>query len=121
MKIRKGLVSNSSSSSFAVIGICRWNIGQKKMDEICEALKLNYENEEHGEIHSDLLVVPLQAWGSYEDSVYYFGIDASWAFVSTRMDFEYAVDFFIEMMKDNYGITIQRDDVGFHYGEAGSG
>jgi len=116
MKIRTGLVSNSSSSSFMIVGV------KRNFDDLIEALcpgiwdddsYLYYEG--YGTWKSPSEVISI--YGG--DEPQYIGIDAAKAFVAGET-FQGLRSLFIQEAK-KYGVDIPENKVDLHYGECGNG
>jgi hypothetical protein len=119
MKIRQGFVSNSSSSSFCIIGVTG-DIAKTLARK--EHLSSLYDEEGewdygHGEYwcKSDSI---LKYYGDGEE-VYYAGIDAEELLNSMTVP-EIATEF-TKVCKDALGINVNPEQVKLRYGEVGNG
>lgn len=115
-KIRLGFVSNSSSSSFCIIGTSNKNIISKCL-EVDKIDWSDLENTDYG--YGELKTKKLNYYGTYEeDYPYYAGIEAE-KFLEDKTIPE-AKKYFINYIKENYNETISLKEVEFIYGECGS-
>jgi hypothetical protein len=114
MKIRDGFVSNSSSSSFLIVGVTDPNI----IDKIIKAKDLTRQ-----EIEEEL------NFGFYDGGdIEFLGSDeicyAGTSLDEKEMNLKPLIAIkqeFAEEIKQHYRITIPIDKIGLHYGEVGSG
>jgi len=116
MKYRNGFVSNSSSSSFVIVGVSDDNI----MKQIAEK-DGKFQDGEYQEINCDYGVDDTNAidyYGSYGEP-YYMGID-----ISEKLEKKILPEIrkeFQQKVKEEYGIEIPLDKIKLHYGEVGDG
>lgn len=114
MKCRVGFVSNSSSSSFLIVGITRSDIIKQiaekmgKYDPVTKEYRVEcscgYETGEH-----------FNFYGSYEPE--FIGVDVSEKI--KKIPFEDLKKEFQETIKKNYGIEIHPCYIDLHFGEVG--
>lgn len=123
MKIRNGFVSNSSSSSFCIIGIynveCSWN-----RDSCC--LK-EYDESVYNEFNNLLRTEGEYNYYNFDDSdislygngeATYVGIDCQ-ELIESGKSFDEIRDIFINKMKEFHNIDIPKECVHMYYGETG--
>ncbi len=117
MKIRKGFVSNSSSSSFIIVGVTDSDI----MQQI--AMKDGKFNDgEYTDVECSYGIDSSSSfnyYGSYGEP-YYIGVD-----ISERLNKDVTLselrNEFQKKAKDLYNIDIPIDKIKLHYGEVGDG
>jgi len=114
MKIRSGFVSNSSSSSFCIIGIT----SEQLIDEYVEAAGLDLNNLEEigqGGIYSggyfDLYGNNWEGEGDFD----YAGTDAEE--LLKNMSIPKACKHVQKCLKQIYKLDIPLEEINFHYGE----
>lgn len=107
MKIRIGFVTNSSSSSFIVVGVHNEDVIEqmKKLEK--EEIKCSY-----GCYHGD----HFSFYGNWND-VYYAGLEAS-SLIEQDMKLSEIKNMFMFKCKE-LGIKVSANDVIFEYGEMG--
>jgi hypothetical protein len=119
MKIRKGLVSNSSSSSFCIIGIAG-----DFVDTIAE--RAGFDIDDHYLSYGEWTQVdgkPIEYkdflfLGNYEIDWIGFSAPEKLAEEKTLSEIKHE---FIRAIFENFNISIPFDEVGFYYGEICSG
>jgi len=115
MKTRLGFVSNSSSSSFLIMGVTNQNF----IKDIASKLGLFYDgeyidyNDSYGVVEGEFL----NLYGSCEPS--YIGIDISdkikvTSFNDLKKEFQ-------DNVKNNYNVEIPLEYIDMHFGEVGDG
>jgi len=116
MKYRNSFVSNSSSSSFVIVGISDDVI----MKQIAEQDGKFSEGEYH-DVNCDYGIdesCSINYYGSWGEP-YYMGVD-----ISKKMEEQILPELkkeFQEKVKEEYGLDIPLDKIKLHYGEVGDG
>lgn len=111
MKIRSGFVSNSSSSSFCVIGTT-YNI-----EEIAKKDGINDESFRYGVADGKVLQYHGNGFGEYDDEVI-GGLDA--AKVLETMTIPEAKLHLQKLIKTKFKIDVPLDQISFEFGERGN-
>lgn len=113
MKTRVGFVSNSSSSSFCIIGVDDPDIAMElaKMEGLVDPD--GYTPLGHG--YAVGSVVNIYGY----EKPYWAGIPAEE--LLKKMTIPKAIRHFKALIKEKFHITIPLGDIGFYYGEAGDG
>ena len=121
MKFRNGFVSNSSSSSFLIVGVEDENLVEKLKAASCGDMSeryvesdgsIRYETMEHGVIHAGLI----NFYGSYIlEDCYLSGMPIedlleTMNLAEIRLRFQKCV-------KEKYNINIDMSEICLHYGE----
>jgi hypothetical protein len=114
MKIRYGFVSNSSSSSFLIVGVTENNI----IDKIIKAKDLTREEIEENLSFGCYDGEDIEFLGSEE--ICYAGVELNEEEMNLKPLIMIKQEF-AEMMKKKYRIVIPIEKIGLHYGEVGSG
>jgi hypothetical protein len=113
MKTRWGFVSNSSSSSFCIIGV-------EDTDLAMELAKLEGLVDDDGYIslgHGVGIGNVVCIYGGHEP--YWAGIEAKP--LLKKMTLPKAIKHFKKLVKDNFGFDIPLSSIDLQYGEAGDG
>lgn len=108
MKIRTGFVSNSSSSSFCIIGT------RSRVPELVEKAGAKEEDFGHGVCKTKLL----SFHGSGELTETIAGLPADE--LLQRMSIPGAKRHFVKYIKKHFGIELDISEVEFEFGEAGT-
>jgi hypothetical protein len=114
MKIRNGFVSNSSSSSFCIIGVHNEMLANDIADQLNIDDDWKEENLGYGVAETNDDVV----FGGYDGEIYYAGFNAE-PLLET-MTLPQAKEKVVEMFKER-NIDVNLASIGFHYGELSSG
>ena len=127
MKIRNGFVSNSSTTSFCIVGV---NINDWKMEKRHKSIKelrelILPDGKDLWDIYEDnwggetQLGDDLIAYGSDGD-IYYIGVHAidKW---KEGISFKEVAEICRRRIKEKYGISVPREEFDIIYGESGSG
>ena len=127
MKIRNGFVSNSSSSSFCIVGV---DINDWKMEKRHQSIKdLREKILPEGK---DLWDLGLESWGGEtplgdnlfahgsDGDVYYLGIPLV-DFFKKGLTFEELTEICRKTIKEKYGIDVPEAEFDVFFGEGSSG
>ena len=106
MKVRNGFVTNSSSSSFCIIGVNDENLIKRML--IAEGI--NNENTEYGVLEGNLL-------DYYGSSGYFYNAGKTAEELLETMTIPEAVKYMQKYIKENFFIDVELDQIGFFYGE----
>lgn len=125
MKIRTGFVTNSSSSSFCIIGTGDIDSIKGIYAKIFECNCNEYEDEgiwpNWNPSHGCQIATghdSFNFWGTYDEPYpYYFGHDAEDLLRS--MTIGQACDWFVDECKERFNIDVPRHKVKFYFGEMG--
>lgn len=116
MKYRPGFVSNSSSSSFVIVGVSDDDIMKEIAKKDGKFLDGEYQDIDCGYGIDDSCAIDY--YGSYEEP-YYMGID-----ISKKLEEKILPELkkeFQQKVKEEYGIDVPLDKIKLHYGEVGDG
>ena len=120
MKIRTGFVSNSSSSSFCIIGTDEAKYIKQLMDAEGLSLACSYEDDsEEGEYLSYGVAEGKVVNFHGSVMVSYAGVEAEP--VLQKMTIPEAAKAFKELVKTKLDVDIPLSEINLHYGEAGNG
>jgi len=126
MKIRKGFVSNSSSTSFCIVGISAWDNEAREVDTIVtELAKADDCDEMGGYGYSEgrtLLFIGGEGYGEDEDDPYepdYAGLEAEADLKAGKTVQDIAAEFIAKAKA--LGFDIPKERVTLHYGECSDG
>lgn len=111
MKLRLGFVSNSSSSSFCIIGTTN-----KKVISLClEKDNIDWTNLEDTDYgYGELKTKKLNYYGTYEDNLpYYVGLEAEKLLENKTLP--EAIEYTLNYFKENYTDNIKKSDIEFCY------
>lgn len=119
MKVRNGFVSNSSSSSFCILGIDN----SKLIKELFE--RDVFDEGQYQEYHDEIYFGYGTCIGKYLE---YYGEGLSYPIAAgldatetlSDMSINQAKEYFTAYVKENMGIDIDPKYVNLHYGEAGN-
>ena len=111
MKTRNGFVSNSSSSSFCIIGT------SFKIEEIAKKDGVNSDSFGHGSAEGKVLEYHGNGFGDDYDEVL-GGLEAS--HLLETMTIPKAKRYLQTMIKDKFGIEVPIDEISFEFGERGN-
>jgi len=117
MKIRQGFVSNSSSSSFLIIGIENDYL-LKEITEKAGLTKENYYGDGEYKDDNDIIFVGaiINTYTKKIEDFEYIGIEAKQLLKQGKTFDEVKKDF-IKKIKTNYGIDIPEKEIDILYGE----
>lgn len=110
MKIRTGYVSNSSSSSFLIVGVS----DPKSINQIIKSTKLKRK-----EIVEDMSFGVCEIDGILflgNEDIYYAGTDLTEEIMNDKTLMQLKKEF-AQDLKERYKLTIPIDKIGLHYGE----
>jgi len=110
MKIRNGFVSNSSSSSFLIVGID----DNKLINEVIKAMKLKRKEIKEDMCFGTCDVDGIQFLGS--DDINYVGTELTEEIMNDKTLMELKKEF-INDLKQRYDLQIPIEKIGLHYGE----
>lgn len=126
MKRRTGLISNSSSSSFCIVGVHRnYNSSEKNylVDQICDAAGWDYNTHyiSYGEWYKGKpdSFEEIQFLG-YDSEICYIGLDFEERFRAGKTLDDIRKEF-IDAIQELTNIQVNPYDVDFYYGEIGNG
>lgn len=115
MKVRTGFVSNSSSTSFAIIGVG----DHKNIRKIMRALGIDEDWIESELGYGNAVKDEVMLCGSSYDDIYYAGLQADHV-LQTRTIPD-ACKFVQAHFLQKYNLAIPLEDIKFLYGETGDG
>jgi len=111
MKIRMDFVTNSSSSSFLIVG----TNDEDYINKMIEIENLRDEVES-GINYGCLIGENIEFWGSYD--IYYAGISI-YEDLKKGENYNKIKEKFKKLLKDKYNINILDNEINIHYGELG--
>lgn len=116
MKFRNGFVSNSSSSSFLIVGVSDDSLMRQIAEKDGKYFDGEYQDVDcnYG-VDSSSTINYYGSWGE----PYYMGVD-----ISDKLENQILPELrkeFQEKIKEEYGIDIPLDKIKLHYGEVGDG
>ena len=110
MKIRTGFVSNSSTTSFCIIGVDNEAIVDKLLQACGYDNEWYHQSKSFGAAEADSLTF----YGDY-NKPYWAGLDADTLLVDKTLP--QAREWFIKYVQDKLNITLSQGDVRLRYGE----
>jgi len=124
MKIRKGFVSNSSSTSFCIVGISAYNPKTYEHETtVTDLARADDCNEMGGQGYSEgrtLLFIGGEGYGEDEEYVpYYAGVEAEGDLKAGKTVQQLANEFVAKAKA--LGIVVPIEQVTLHYGECSDG
>jgi len=118
MKVRNGFVSNSSSTSFAIIGVNNYQFPIPNELAILSGISYDEDYDGHGEcLKNSRDGNSIDFYGMHNEW-YYAGIDAE-AAMETMLLNEAKLHF--KRLAAELGLDISLDRIDFHHGETGEG
>lgn len=119
MKTRSGFVSNSSSSSFCIIGITEKEWIKKLRVLELETAESNSNTEDYYFDYGFKQGKHFHLYGEDYDNIGYIGLDAE-ILLETRTIPE-AKKYMQEKIQRLYSLDVPLECIGFYYGESGGG
>ena len=111
MKVRLGFVSNSSTTSFFIIGVDSEAIVDKLLQACGHDKEWYQQSKSFGVAEAD----DLMFYGDY-DKPYWAGLDADT--LPADKTLPQAREWFIKHIQNKLNVTLSQGDVGLRYGEA---